>query len=160
MQIFRKSIGVAWFGAIGLYVFKPEVVQWAAFSVPNWLRWASFGICAIFMPILWWVEISLGHNFNTTLHLRDDHNLITEGPYKYVRHPMYAALVPIILACLPASANWLVGLPGIFGGMIVFALRIPQEEKVMLERFGDSYRVYMQHTGRFLPRLRSLQEFD
>jgi protein-S-isoprenylcysteine O-methyltransferase Ste14 len=157
MQIFRKTVGIAWFGAIIAYVVKPEWVQWASFSLPIWIRWAGFAIWAVSMPILWWVEVSLGKNFNTTLHLREEHTLVMEGPYKYVRHPMYAIQIPLILSWLPASANWLVGLPGLLGGLILFALRIPHEEGVMLERFGEPYRNYMQRTGRFLPRLRVIK---
>jgi protein-S-isoprenylcysteine O-methyltransferase Ste14 len=152
MQVMRKSIGIVWFGAIFVYVFKPEWIAWASFPLPNWVRWVGFGIWATFMPILWWVEVSLGKNFNTTLHLREEHNLITNGPYKYIRHPMYAAQIPLILSWIPTSANWLVALPGVIGGFLVFTLRIPQEEKVMQERFGDAYQDYVDHTGRFLPR--------
>jgi protein-S-isoprenylcysteine O-methyltransferase Ste14 len=155
-QIFRKSVGIAWFGAIILYAVSPQWIQWASFSLPIWLRWMGFTIWAIFMPVLWWVEVSLGKNFNTTLHLRKEHTLVTEGPYKYIRHPMYAVQIPLILSWLPASANWLVGLPGLLGGLILFVIRIPEEEKVMLEQFGDVYLQYMQQTGRFLPKLRSI----
>jgi protein-S-isoprenylcysteine O-methyltransferase Ste14 len=152
MQVMRKSVGIAWFGAIILYVTKPSWIAWATLSLPTWLRWLGFGVWAIAMPILWWIEISLGKNFNTTLHLREEHTLVTSGPYKYVRHPMYAVQIPLILSWLPASANWLVGLPGLLGGLLVFIFRIPQEEKIMLERFGQDYRDYMDRTGRFLPR--------
>lgn len=153
MQIMRKSVGIAWFGAILIYVLQPDWIAWASFPLPTWVRWFGFGVWAISMPILWWIEISLGKNFNTTLHLRDEHTLVTSGPYKYIRHPMYAAQIPLILCWLPASGNWLVGLPGLIGGLLVFILRIPQEEKVMLERFGQAYQDYMDRTGRFLPRL-------
>jgi protein-S-isoprenylcysteine O-methyltransferase Ste14 len=152
MQIFRKSIGIVWFGVILIYTIRPEWISWASFSLPIWIRWIAFGIWAMAMALLWWVELSLGRNFNTTLHLREEHTLVTEGPYRYVRHPMYAAQIPLILAWLPASANWLVGLPGLIGGLVIFALRIPEEEKVMLERFGDEYRAYMDQTDRLLPR--------
>jgi protein-S-isoprenylcysteine O-methyltransferase Ste14 len=152
MQIMRKSVGIAWFGAIILYVTKPSWIAWANLPFPTWLRWLGFGVWAISMPILWWIEISLGKNFNTTLHLREEHTLVTNGPFKYVRHPMYAAQIPLILSWLPASANWLIGLPGLIGGLLVFVLRIPQEEKVMLERFGKEYQDYMDRTRRFLPR--------
>jgi protein-S-isoprenylcysteine O-methyltransferase Ste14 len=153
MQILRKTVGIAWFGAIILYVGKPDLISWASFSLPGWLRWVGFGVWAAFMPILWWIEISLGKNFNPTLHLREEHTLVTSGPYRFVRHPMYAAQIALILSWLAASANWLVGLPGLIGGLLVFILRIPQEELVMLERFGREYQEYMDRTGRFLPRL-------
>jgi protein-S-isoprenylcysteine O-methyltransferase Ste14 len=154
MQVMRKGIGIAWFAAILAYVFKPEWIHWASFALPAWFRWTAFAVWMVSMVMLWWIEVSLGKNFNTTLHLREEHELVTTGPYRYIRHPMYAAQIPLIFSWLPASANWLVGLPGLIGGLLVFTLRIPHEEKVMMERFGEAYHEYMQHTGRFLPRLR------
>jgi protein-S-isoprenylcysteine O-methyltransferase Ste14 len=154
MQIMRKTIGFAWFAAILSYVFDPGWIEWASFTIPIWFRWTAFALWAVSMAGLWWIEISLGNNFNTTLHLREDHTLVTTGPYRYIRHPMYAAQIPLIFSWLPASANWLVGLPGLIGGLLVFALRIPHEEEIMMERFGEAYREYMQQAGRFLPRFR------
>ena len=53
---------------------------------------------------------------------------------------------------LPGEGPVNVYLPGLIGGLLVFTLRIPHEEKVMLERFGQEYRDYMNRTRRFLPR--------
>ena len=102
MQIIRKSVGTAWFSAIILFVVKPEWIAWAFFPLPTWARGVGFGVWAISMPILWWIEIALGKNLYTTLHLREQHTLVTSGPYRHIRQPMYAAHIPLILSWLPA----------------------------------------------------------
>src|SRR5688500_13896318 len=73
-----------------LYLFRPRVLAWAA--VPLWpeFRWLGVGLMMASGLLLVWVHQSLGRNFNTTLVLRRDHELITKGPYRWVRHPMYS----------------------------------------------------------------------
>lgn len=155
LQIFRKGIGVPWFLAILFYVVKPGWVDWASFSLPMGLRLAGLVIGLAGLLLIWWTEFTLGKNFNTTLHLREAHTLVTNGPYRFIRHPMYTAIAIFGLGMFVlVPANWLIALPGVIGFLILMAVRIRREEEVMLERFGDKYRAYMQSTGRFLPQLK------
>jgi protein-S-isoprenylcysteine O-methyltransferase Ste14 len=59
----------------------------------------------------------------------------------------------LVIAFFLLSANWLIGLTGIVGITSVIASRLKREEALMIEKFGDRYRAYIEHTGRFLPRL-------
>jgi protein-S-isoprenylcysteine O-methyltransferase Ste14 len=128
-------------------------VAWADFALPEPLRWAGLVIGYANLPLLWWIEATLGKNFNTTLHLREGHTLVTDGPYQWVRHPMYTSLYLLVVAIFLTSANWLAGVPGIASLTIILLNRVRREEAVMLEQFGEPYRAYMQRTGRFLPRI-------
>ncbi len=81
--------------------------------------------------------------------------MVTGGPYRYVRHPMYTAIAIFGLGLFVlAPANWLILVPGVLGFGVLMAVRIRREEEVMVEQFGDAYREYAQRTGRFLPRWR------
>ncbi len=153
MRLFRQVGSLVMLGALAAYFVAPQWVAWASFPLPTWGRWAGILLGYLSLPLLWWIERTLGLNFNVTLHLRDGHTLVTSGPYRWVRHPMYTALFLFTLAWLLASANWLVGLPGLVGLSVIVLNRIKAEEAVMLERFGEQYHAYMQRTGRFLPRL-------
>lgn len=153
LQTIRMVVGFGWLVSLGLYFFKPVLVEWASFPLPDAVRWAGLALGYLSVPLVWWTEFSLGKNFNTTLHLREDHTLVTAGPYRWVRHPMYTSLFMLTLALLLASANLLVGLPALGGLLVIVINRVGREEKVMQEQFGDDYRQYMQRTGRFLPRL-------
>lgn len=97
---------------------------------------------------------SLGKNWSRLLNVREEQILVTHGPYQWVRHPMYAVLSGFYLCAALVSANSLVGLVSV-GIVLQFWTRIEPEEHMMIEHFGDAYRTYMQHTGRFLPRLRA-----
>jgi len=96
---------------------------------------------------------SLGENFSATLHVREQHTLVMEGPYCWVRHPLYSTMYVLLVAFILLSANWFIGLASTGGLTLVVASRVKREEMVMIEKFGDRYREYMSHTGRFLPRL-------
>ncbi|MGQ0602544.1 MAG: protein-S-isoprenylcysteine O-methyltransferase [Anaerolineales bacterium] len=154
IQLMRLVIGLGWLLAMALYFFAPSFVAWADFPLPEWVRWAGLALGYANLPLLWWIEATLGKNFNTTLHVREGHTLVTDGPYRWVRHPMYTSLYILVSAIFLASANWLVGLPGLVSLTIILLNRVQREEAVMLEQFGDQYRAYMQHTGRFVPRWR------
>jgi protein-S-isoprenylcysteine O-methyltransferase Ste14 len=131
----------------------PAWVAWADIPLPLWLRWTGLALGYGSLPLFVWIQASLGLNFNTTLHLREGHTLVTEGPYRWVRHPMYTALILFVIAWFLASANWLVGLPGVLGLAAILINRVDREEALMIEQFGDQYRAYAQSTGRFLPKL-------
>jgi protein-S-isoprenylcysteine O-methyltransferase Ste14 len=84
-----------------------------------------------------------------------DQALITSGPYRFIRHPIYTAFLLILGSTLLISANWLIGLTWLGMTLIEVISRIGFEENLMLEYFGDRYREYMKTTGRLLPRLLS-----
>jgi protein-S-isoprenylcysteine O-methyltransferase Ste14 len=155
-EAFRKGIGLPWFLAILCFVFKPAWVDWAGFALPLWLRSTGLALGLLGLGGVWWTELILGANFNTALHLRDAHTLVTSGPHHYIRHPMYTAIAVFGLGMFVlAPANWLIMVPGVAAFLGLMALRVKHEEDVMLERFGEAYRAYMERTGRFLPRFRA-----
>jgi protein-S-isoprenylcysteine O-methyltransferase Ste14 len=94
----------------------------------------------------------LGKEWSVNLQLNQDHRLIQSGPYSKIRHPMYTAIFAIYLGLSLISANYLV-----VSVMVLFILsavaRIPREEQMLIERFGDTYRDYIRKTGMFLPKL-------
>jgi protein-S-isoprenylcysteine O-methyltransferase Ste14 len=93
----------------------------------------------------------LGRNWSISLQLRKDHQLVTSGVYRNVRHPMYSAfwLWAVAQACL--LPNWFAGFAGIVGFGFLFFGRLKKEERMMLESFGDEYREYMSRTYRIIP---------
>ena len=153
--VVRAVLGLGYIGALLVYVFFPSILAWAAFALPSWLRWIGAGITAAALLLLAWVQWSLGKNFNTTLHLREGHTLVISGPYRWVRHPMYTALFLLGVGFLLLTANWFVGGPLIVALPVLVAMRVSDEEAMMIEQFGNEYQGYMRRTGRFLPRLRA-----
>ncbi len=82
-----------------------------------------------------------------------ENQLCTQGPFRYFRHPMYAAWVSFIALGVALYLNSWVYIVWYLLLQAVWPKFVQREEKTMLETFGDEYRRYAAHTGRFLPRL-------
>jgi protein-S-isoprenylcysteine O-methyltransferase Ste14 len=104
------------------------------------------------VALLVWALPNLGTNLTDTVVTRQHHTLVTQGPYRWVRHPFYIAMALVIGGAALLSANWFV----LLMGLVVFsllALRSRVEEEQLLARFGEEYRAYRDRTGKFIPRM-------
>ncbi len=152
-RLLRFIFGLPFIIAVFWYMFDPSILAWAAVPLPVWAQWVGVVLGVASVPLIWWVQHSLGSNFSTVLHVREEHTLVMQGPYRWVRHPMYTVLYMNLTAAFLLSRNLLIG--GFFLGAltIIVITRLKNEEAAMVEKFGDEYRRYMQRTGRFLPKL-------
>ena len=135
-----------------LYAINHPWMQALDFSLPTQLSWIGFIIGLLSLGLTFWVELELGRQFSPQLQLRQEHQLITHGPYSRVRHPLYTALNGFGLSLALVSANWF--FVGFFiVSMFGLYLRVPKEEHMLQDEFGDRYREYMLRAGRFFPKL-------
>lgn len=104
--------------------------------------------------LLWRSHADLGGSWTPVIELKEEHRLVTSGVYSRIRHPMYAAHWLWALAQPFLIQNWLVGLATLIFLLPLYVERVPREERMMKERFGEEYEAYMKRTGRMLPRLR------
>lgn len=81
---------------------------------------------------------------------------MTHGPYRWVRHPLYSASILWLAALAVLAANWLIGLMTLLCAAFLPAL-VRREEAALIERFGPSYREYMEGVGRLVPRILPLR---
>ena len=89
----------------------------------------------------------LGTNWSITLEVQEKHQLVTHGVYRWVRHPMYLALLIYSAGQALVVPNWLAG-PSYGLAMILFlAFRMGREERMMLEEFGTNYESFMARTN-------------
>lgn len=103
---------------------------------------------------LWLVYRShadLGTNWSITLEVREKHQLVTQGSYRLVRHPMYLALLLYSSGQALVLPNWVAGLSYLVALGLLFALRVGPEERMMLEEFGEEYEAYLARTKRLVP---------
>lgn len=126
----------------------PAAADYAFRPVQAWL-----GVAAIVASLALFriTHKQLGRMWSVTLETRDKHQLVTSGLYHYVRHPMYSSFLLFALAQVLLLQNWVVGPAGLVGFGILFFMRVPREEAVMSETFGDEYRDYMRRTKRIVP---------
>ena len=145
---------IALVGIIGLFVYmiNPAWMRWASVGLPIWVRWFGVGLGVIATTLLIAVFRNLGTNLTDTVVTRTRHTLVTNGPYRWVRHPFYVATALAVAANSVVTANWFLALTG-SATIVLIVIRTRTEEAKLIERFGDEYRSYMERTGRFIPRL-------
>ena len=93
----------------------------------------------------------LGTNWSITLEVREKHQLVTQGIYRTLRHPMYSALLLYSLGQALVVPNWIAGPSYGVAMALLFAFRLGPEERMMLEEFGVDYEAYMRRTKRLVP---------
>lgn len=140
------------FAVVFIYILYPQWVAGFKLPLSEWSRWIGVGLGISSLPLFLWVHHALGKYFSPELTLKEQHKLVTGGPYRWVRHPMYSVHFVFFIALSFMSANWLIVLSGVATIIMIYA-RIGREEAMMIEQFGDEYRDYMKRTGRLLPRL-------
>jgi protein-S-isoprenylcysteine O-methyltransferase Ste14 len=106
---------------------------------------------AAFLRLFYAVHQQLGRNWSITLEIREDHVLITDGLFKYVRHPMYSSFWLWAIAQALLLPNWLAGLSGLVSIAALYFGRVAREEAMMRETFGPQYDAYMGRTKRIIP---------
>jgi len=152
---------------IGLFSIGVVLVP-AVYALTSWLDRAdyrlppkaerrAFGLGATFLALSLLLygrsHADLGRNWSPSLQLRKGHTLVTRGVYRHVRHPMYASEWLWVVAQALLLRNRVAGLAGAASFLPLYALRVPREERMMLEQFGEEYLTYMDRTGRVVPRL-------
>jgi protein-S-isoprenylcysteine O-methyltransferase Ste14 len=123
---------------------------------PSWTHALGWGGVVLLLGALWifWrSHRDLGAFWSPSLELTSDQPLITGGIYAAVRHPMYASQLVWGIAQALLFPNLLAGLGGLLAFLLFYVLRVPKEEQMMRERFGEAYIEYCQRTGEILPRL-------
>ena len=135
-----------------VYVFS-TVLDFADYDLPDWLAWAGVALFAFAIYLLWKSHYDLGRNWTVIVALRQKHELITKGVYKYLRHPMYSAHLLWAIAQIMILHNWIAGYSFLIVQIPFYLIRIRNEEKMMIEQFGTAYTSYMEKTDRLIPRI-------
>ncbi len=151
MGIIRLGGLLLWLSPV-IYVLNPGWMAWAKIGLAEGWRW--FGVClGILCGVgIYWLFSSIGNNITPTSATRKEHKLVTSGPYRWVRHPLYTIGSALFVSFGLMADNWFIAALGLLA-FIVMAIRTPKEEARLIEKFGDEYRDYMKTTGAFLPKL-------
>lgn len=138
---FTLMLAPGWFGGFFGQRFVPE-------SGP--LYFAGFAVLVVGVYWAFWARHTLGRNWSGRVTIKEDHELITGGPYRWVRHPIYTGVLCSFLGTALALGR--VGnLFAIVIMLAIFAHKIRLEEKVLDRHFGERYAEYRRHTYALVP---------
>ena len=148
------AIRILFIVAVWLLFHSPAARRYVGhhpFSSDPTIQIAGILICAAGMAFAFWARVHLGRNWGVPMSLREGHELVTTGPYRLVRHPIYFG---ILLACLGsglAADNWWWFIAFLFF-LAYFTYSVRIEEKAMMRQFPDQYPEYKRKTrGSILP---------
>jgi len=152
----RALVALPLFLAPLVYVINPRWMEWASIALPTWLRVAGFVLAASTVPAVYWILRTLGPNVSETVLTKEQQQLVTGGPYAWVRHPLYTNGLALFLGLALMQASWF-GLLTTFVALVGIAVVvIPREERALEARFGAQFRAYRARTGRLVPRSRGV----
>ncbi len=151
LAIWLLSIGIlGYFATLILYMLYIPWILLFNLVIPSIVRWISALIALLCTPLLYWIHSTLGKQYSANLEIQKAHSLITTGPYRHVRHPMYTIFIVFSITIALITANLL---PIICS--LIISLSLPsiakKEEQMLIDTFGDEYLSYMKRSGRFLP---------
>lgn len=151
----RGLMALALLGAILAHAARPDWMTWATFGVPPSLRWLGLVLGVLTVPAVHWVLSTLGPNVTETVLTKEHHELVTDGPYRWVRHPLYTTGLALLLALGLMAGSWFVLLTTVISFILLRVFVIPREEQGLLAMFGERYQRYIMRTGQLLPRART-----
>ena len=135
-----------------VYLFTP-LFGFADYHLPAFAPWCGSAIMVVGLWLFWRSHADLGLNWSMTLEMRKDHQLVSHGIYRSIRHPMYASIWLFGVAQLLLLQNWVAGLSALVTFAPLYFFRVPREEQMMFDTFHEKYRDYKSQTGRVFPRL-------
>ena len=121
--------------------------------LPDWVSPLGLMVVALGLGIRVWALRTLGRFFTMPITLRDDHEIVRAGPYRWLRHPAYTGGFVTAIGMTLCLGPW-VGLVVTFVACLAaYVYRIRIEEATLVSRFGEEYRRYAASTWRLLPLL-------
>lgn len=102
------------------------------------------------LGIACWARYLLGKNWSLSVQRKENHELISKGVYKFVRHPIYSGLLLMFLGNAVIAGYWR-GLIGVLILFVSFCFKLKKEEKWLTEIFGSKYLEYMGQTKALIP---------
>jgi len=153
MTLIRIGGLILWLSPL-IYLINPAWMAWSKVGLPEWARWLGVGIGVFCVIGVYWLFSSIRGGITPTSATRQQHRLVTHGPYRWVRHPLYTVGSSMFISFGMMADSWLIAALGVLA-FIGMAIRTPKEEANLIAKFGEEYREYMKQTGRFFPKLGS-----
>ncbi len=118
-------------------------------SVYPWAGPVGVVLCGLGVILAVWARVYLGRNWGMPMSLKEHPELVTTGPYSYIRHPIYTGVLLAMLGSTFANETWWVVILVVSG--IYFVYSATEEEKIMTKEFPNDYPSYKARTKMLIP---------
>ncbi len=122
--------------------------RWDYTPFPGVLAWLGVILTGLGIAFAIWARMHLGRNWSPAPALKENHELVTSGPYAYVRHPIYTGILAAMLGTGFVNVSWLAVF--VVAGA-TFLWRVKREEVLMMQKFPDTYPEYKKRTRALIP---------
>jgi protein-S-isoprenylcysteine O-methyltransferase Ste14 len=150
----KSSLRILWITilvsiSVGIYLAMSGIGRFNIYARETY----SIGLLFILAGLLvrWFAIFQLRKYFTVNVSIREDHQLIQKGLYRYLRHPSYSGSLLSFLGLALVFNNWLTFLIIFFPILFAFLYRISVEEAQLRKSFGDDYLAYAQRTKKLIP---------
>lgn len=111
----------------------------------------SLMLCVAGITLRTWSKIVLGRFYTFAIGLSEDHRVLADGPYRFVRHPLYLGTFLIVIGFLLLTQSWItlwfLTLPTVW----IYGLRLVKEDAYLIRELGPEYHRYASRTARLVP---------
>ena len=114
------------------------------------IAWAGALLCMAGLAVALWARVILGRNWSGVVTLKEGHELVEHGPYRFVRHPIYTGILTMFFATALVQGH-VAGLAGVLLMFASFWIKLGREEKLMLQQFPERYAAYQHRAKRIIP---------
>jgi protein-S-isoprenylcysteine O-methyltransferase Ste14 len=114
------------------------------------LRWFGLGMSFIGFGFMNWAIIALKDQFSMDVTIQENHQLITNGPYRYLRHPRYMGIILFLSGVSMVFHSWIAFVLAL-ASVPVLIWRIQDEEELMHQEFADEWQTYTKRSWRLIP---------
>jgi protein-S-isoprenylcysteine O-methyltransferase Ste14 len=123
---------------------------------PRPWQFALSSLLFVFAALLSWTgALTLGRQWRVDAGLNADHELVTAGPYRFIRHPIYSSLLGVLLGTGPLVTPWWLFVPALLLFIVGTEIRVRSEEKLLAGHFGDRFADYKRRVpSAYIPFLR------
>jgi len=150
LQKFPPILSMLSLVALILAVFQIGTLNYESFKDYNAIRYAGLIVYLVFSWIQVWSFKTLGDNYSQDIMIKKNHELITKGPFKIIRHPQYLCQILLDVGAAAATLSYVVGFLALIE-IPIYIMRASLEDKLLAKYFTEKFSDYKKKTGFMIP---------
>ena len=150
LQKFPPILSMLSLVALILAVFQIGTLNYESFKDYNALRYVGFLVYIVFSWVQVWSFKTLGNNYSQDIMIKRNHELVTKGPFKVIRHPQYLCQILLDLGATAATFSYLVGFLALIE-IPIYVIRASMEDKLLAKYFPEKFSEYKKKSGFMFP---------